>query len=461
MPAGRAGESGIFDAPVYALARQFRAADAVVVAAPFWDLSYPAALRTYIEYISAVGLTYHYDEDGCHGGCEAGVAGVPHQRRRREREDSVGVLHWRQLAAMFGIPQFDYVFAGGLDASPDTDGETLAAACGLAEKPGQNAVRTGRRAPMAPKIVCVAGPTACGKTTLGVLLAQKFNGEVVSVDSMQIYRGMTVGTAAPTEEEMQGIPHHMIAVADPTEQWSAAEYAARATAAVDSILARGKLPILVGGTGLWMDALIRGHGFAKGHAGGAVRRELEARFEQEGIEPLLAELRQVDPESAARLHPADTKRILRALEVYRETGETISAHNAATRQLPPRYDAVWIGLQFADRADMKALIDRRVDKMAEAGLLDEVRSLLAMGLPRNATAMQAIGYKEFLGVLDGTLTEQEALELVKLRSRQYAKRQLTWLRKNPAIHWIYWEKERDFARALQISTEILTASGLG
>ena len=283
---------------------------------------------------------------------------------------------------------------------------------------------------MAPKIVCVAGPTACGKTTLGVLLAQKFNGEVVSVDSMQIYRGMTVGTAAPTEEEMQGIPHHMIAVADPTEQWSAAEYAARATAAVDSILARGKLPILVGGTGLWMDALIRGHGFAKGHAGGAVRRELEARFEQEGIEPLLAELHQVDPESAARLHPADTKRILRAL-------------------------------QFADRADMKALIDRRVDKMAEAGLLDEVRSLLAMGLPRNATAMQAIGYKEFLGVLDGTLTEQEALELVKLRSRQYAKRQLTWLRKNPAIHWIYWEKERDFARALQISTEILTASGLG
>ena len=200
---------------------------------------------------------------------------------------------------------------------------------------------------------------------------------------------------------------------------------------------------------------------AGGHAGGEVRRELETRFDRDGIEPLLAELRQVDPESAARLHPADTKRILRALEVYLETGETISAHNAATRQLPPRYDAVWIGLQFADRADMKALIDRRVDKMAEEGLLEEVQALLAMGLPRNATAMQAIGYKEFLGVLDGTLTEQEALELVKLRSRQYAKRQLTWLRRNPAIHWIYWEKGRDFARALQISTEILTASGLG
>ena len=297
---------------------------------------------------------------------------------------------------------------------------------------------------MTPKIVCVAGPTACGKTTLGVLLAQRFHGEVVSADSMQIYRGMTVGTAAPTEAEMQGVPHHMIAVAEPSD-----------------ILSRGKLPILVGGTGLWMDALIRGHGFAGGHAGGEVRRELETRFDRDGIEPLLAELRQVDPESAARLHPADTKRILRALEVYLETGETISAHNAATRQLPPRYDAVWIGLQFADRADMKALIDRRVDKMAEEGLLEEVQALLAMGLPRNATAMQAIGYKEFLGVLDGILTEQEALELVKLRSRQYAKRQLTWLRRNPAIHWIYWEKDRDFARALQISTEILTASGLG
>ena len=314
---------------------------------------------------------------------------------------------------------------------------------------------------MAPKIVCIAGPTACGKTTLGVLLAQRFCGEVVSVDSMQIYRGMTVGTAAPTAEEMQGVPHHMIAVADPAEQWSAAEYVSRATPVVDDILARGKLPVLVGGTGLWMDALIRGHGFAKGHAGGAIRRELEARLEREGIAPLLEELRQVDPESAERLHPADTKRILRALEVYRETGSTISAHNAATRMIPPRYDAVWIGLQFADRADMKALIDRRVDKMVQEGLLDEVRALLAMGLPRNATAMQAIGYKEFLGVLDGALTEPEAIERVKLRSRQYAKRQLTWLRRNPDIHWIFWEKDRDFARALQISTEILSASGLG
>ena len=313
---------------------------------------------------------------------------------------------------------------------------------------------------MAEKIICVVGPTACGKTKLGVLLAKRFGGEVVSADSMQIYKGMTIGTAAPTAEEMEGVPHHMIAVADPAEQWSAARYAQAAIPIVEDILARGKRPILVGGTGLWLDAVVKGHGFAGGCAGGAVRKELQDRLAREGIGELLEELRQADPEAAERLHPADTKRILRALEVYRETGKTISAHNAETAALPPRYDAVWIGLQFRDRADMKALIDRRVDKMVEAGLLDEVRSLLQSGLPRDATALQAIGYKELLRVLDGTATEAEAIAEVKLRSQQYAKRQLTWLRRNPDIRWIWWEKERDFARALQISTEILAAAGV-
>ena len=313
---------------------------------------------------------------------------------------------------------------------------------------------------MPGKIICVVGPTACGKTKLGVLLAKRYDGEVVSADSMQIYRGMTIGTAAPTAEEMEGVPHHMIAVADPAEQWSAARYAQTAVPVVDDILRRGKRPILVGGTGLWLDAVVKGRTFAGGHAGGAVRKELQDRLAREGIGPLLEELRQVDPEAAERLHPADEKRILRALEVYRETGKTISAHNAETRDLPPRYDAVWLGLQFRDRADMKALIDRRVDGMVEAGLLEEVRRLLESGLPRDATALQAIGYKEFLGVLDGTATVEEALAEVKLRSRQYAKRQLTWLRRNPEIHWIWWGKDRDFARALQISTEILAAAGV-
>ena len=313
---------------------------------------------------------------------------------------------------------------------------------------------------MAPRIVCVVGPTACGKTTLGVLLAKRYGGEVVSADSMQIYRGMTIGTAAPTAEEMDGVPHHMIAVADPAEQWSAARYAQAAIPIVDDILKRGKLPILVGGTGRWRDAGGQGRELAPGQAGGAVRRELEAQLAAEGMEPLLQELRRVDPESAARLHPADTKRILRALEVYRETGETITAHDERTRSLPPRYDAVWLGLRFADREDMKALIDRRVDAMVRSGLEEEVRTLLQSGLPPSATAWQAIGYKEFLGVLEGTATMEQAVAEVKLRSRQYAKRQLTWLRRNPAIHWMEWEKERNFEQALQLSTEILTAAGV-
>ena len=189
---------------------------------------------------------------------------------------------------------------------------------------------------MAPRIVCVVGPTACGKTTLGVLLAKRFDGEVVSADSMQIYRGMTIGTAAPRLAEMDGVPHHMVAVADPAEQWSAARYAESAIPVIDDILARGKLPILVGGTGLWLDAVVRGHGFAGGHAGGEVRRTLQKRLAEEGIEPLLMELRQVDPAAAERLHPADEKRILRALEVWLETGKTITAHNEETKRLPSR-----------------------------------------------------------------------------------------------------------------------------
>lgn len=188
--------------------------------------------------------------------------------------------------------------------------------------------------------------------------------------------------------------------------------------------------------------------------------QLCERAAKEGIEPLREELKRVDPASAARLHPADEKRILRALEVYLETGKTITAHNAETASLPPRYDAVWIGLQFRDRAEMKALIDRRVDAMVDQGLLEEVRSLLQSGLPPSATALQAIGYKEFLAVAEGASSVAQAIEEVKLRSRQYAKRQLTWLRRNPAIHWIWWEKERDFARALQISTEILSDAGV-
>ena len=311
------------------------------------------------------------------------------------------------------------------------------------------------------QILCVVGPTACGKTRLGAELARCFGGEVVGADSMQIYRGMAIGTAAPTAEEMLGVPHHMIGVADPREAYSVGRYVAEASACVDDILARGKLPVVVGGTGLYLDALVAGRSFAAGGADTAVRRALTERRAAEGIEALYAELGRIDPPTAARLHLKDEKRILRALEIYYETGRTMTEHDAWTKTQPPRYRAVYIGLAFEDRADMRALIDRRVDAMMEAGLLDEVRALVESGVPKDATALQAIGYKELLSALAGERTVAKAAEEIKLRSRQYAKRQLTWLRRNKAIHWILWKKERDFPRALQISTEILRAAGLG
>lgn len=309
-------------------------------------------------------------------------------------------------------------------------------------------------------VLCVVGPTATGKTKMGVALAKRFNGEVVSVDSMQIYRGMAVGTAAPTAEEMEGIPHHMVAVADPAESWSAARYVQAADACVQDILRRGKLPVLVGGTGLYLDALIRGTDFAAGSQGTEIRQELQRRARNEGIETLLEELRRIDPIAAEKLHLRDEKRIIRALEVWQETGRTITEHDRLERQQPPKYDALYIGLDFIDRQDLRDRIDCRVDIMVEQGLLAEVKALLDSGLPRDATALQAIGYKQFLAVAESTATTEEAIAEVKLRSRQYAKRQLTWLRRNPDIHWILWEKEPDFPWALQNATDFLTAAGV-
>ena len=313
---------------------------------------------------------------------------------------------------------------------------------------------------MTPKLICVVGPTACGKTKMGVLLAQRYDGEVVSCDSMQLYRGMTVGTAAPTPEETAGVPHHMVGVIDPAEPYSVARYAEEAGACVDDILARGKQPVVVGGTGLYLDALLAGHDFAAGQFGGAVRKTLEARLAAEGADALLAELRQIDPERAAQLEPNDARRIVRALEIYCETGKTMTQHDRESKAVPPRYEAVKLGFAFEDRDDMKALIDRRVDAMVEQGLFDEVRALLDAGVPRDSTALQAIGYKECLAYLDGDASREDAVAEIKLRSRQYAKRQLTWLRRDRSIHWFYWKKTRDFQAALAFSTEILSQYGV-
>lgn len=311
------------------------------------------------------------------------------------------------------------------------------------------------------RVICVVGPTATGKTKMGVALAKRFGGEVVSVDSMQIYRGMTIGTAAPTAEEMDGVRHHMVAIADPAESWSVARFTEQADLCIGDILRRGKCPVLVGGTGLYLDSILSGRTFAPGHSGGEIRKSLQAELAREGIESLYRQLREIDPETAARLPIRDEKRILRALEVYRETGETLTAHDARTRLRPPKYRACTIGLTFRDRADLYARIDRRVDTMVERGLLREVETLLQTGLPETATALQAIGYKQFLSVYRGDTPVSEAVAEVKLRSRQYAKRQLTWLRRKDDIHWLLWEKDPDFPAGLQNATEYLLAQGLG
>ena len=282
-------------------------------------------------------------------------------------------------------------------------------------------------------ILCIAGPTASGKTALAVELAKDLNGEVVSCDSMQVYRRMDIGTAKPSPEEMQGIPHHMIDVAEPDEDFSVSRYCAMAAPIVDDIVARGKTAIIAGGTGLYMDSLIRGNDFAPFPSTG-VREKLEAEADEVGLPAMLARLREIDPDTADRVF--DRKRILRALEVYLETGETITEHNRKTRLIPPKYTPLWLGLDFADRGELYRRIDKRVDIMLEMGLMEEIRSLLDSGIPEKCTAMQAIGYKEFVNALEGREPLSQAAEEVKKASRHYAKRQLTWFRRNPAVRWL-------------------------
>ncbi len=313
---------------------------------------------------------------------------------------------------------------------------------------------------MPPKIIVIAGPTASGKTALSIALAKEFGGEIVSADSMQIYRRMDIGTAKPTMAERQGIAHHMLDVAEPDENFSVARYVDMASACVDDILARGKTPILAGGTGLYIDSLLSGRTFAPYPSTGW-RETLQQRGRDEGMEVLLEELRMVDPDAASRLHLKDEKRIIRALEVWHETGKTITQHNLDTQSIPPRYEGCWIGLNFERREDLWRRIDQRVDEMLEQGLVEEIRRLLLEGIDPKCTAMQAIGYKEMAEAVRANGDLQAAADEVRLRSRQYAKRQLTWFRKNQNIHWHLWGSTPDFAAACQFATENIRRSGIG
>ena len=305
-------------------------------------------------------------------------------------------------------------------------------------------------------IICIAGPTASGKTALAVEIAKMTNGEVVSCDSMQIYRRMDIGTAKPTREEMQGIVHHMIDIIEPTEDFSVSRYCETAAPIVDDILARGKTAIIAGGTGLYMDSLIKGNDFAPFPATGH-RQRLEKQLAEEGLQGLLTQLQTVDPEAALRSQ-GNPRRIIRALEVYCETGQTITAHNLKTQAIPPRYSPLWLGLDFEDRAELYRRIDLRVDIMLETGLVEEIQSLLASGIPANSTAMQAIGYKEFVHALSGNGSIAAAADEVKKGSRRYAKRQLTWFRRNRDMHWLTRKTGAENEEILAMARQILCGS---
>ena len=297
-------------------------------------------------------------------------------------------------------------------------------------------------------MIVITGPTATGKTALGVAVAKALNGEVIGADSMQLYKRMDIGTAKPTTAEMDGVPHHMVGIVEPDEDFSVSLYVEQATAIADDIIARGKIPVVVGGTGLYIDSLIAGRDFADSQSDDHLRQLLEQQYEAHGGAAMRALLHSFDPERADKLHPGDKRRIIRAIEVFMLSGSTLTQHDKETQERPKRYNPLWFALDFEDRQDLYNRINLRVDRMEILGLFEEVHELLESGLADDSTAMQAIGYKEAALALRDKLSREEALELIKLRSRQYAKRQLTWLRRNPEINWIRWKKSPDLRNGL-------------
>ena len=308
------------------------------------------------------------------------------------------------------------------------------------------------------KVLCVAGPTASGKTALAVRLAQLLDGEIVSADSMQIYRGMDIGTAKPDEAERGGVPHHMLDIADPSEEYSAARYAAEAGACVHDILDRGRLPIVAGGTGLYINALLGRLSFDEEPEDAGLRERLTREAREAGPEALYARLVRLDPEYAATVHPNNVRRVIRALEIMETQGITVTQRLEKARSRPPAFDAVMIGLCPEPRELLRRRIDARVDEMLAKGLCEEARRLYAQPLSR--TARQAIGYKELFAYLDGGRTLEQAAEDIRVHTRQYAKRQLTWFRADPTIHWISYGEDVKFSLILQNAQDICRSCGI-
>lgn len=308
-------------------------------------------------------------------------------------------------------------------------------------------------------LVVIVGPTASGKTRLAVDTALRYGGEVVSADSMQIYKGMDIGTAKPSLSEMRGVRHHMIDVVGPDENFSVADYVGSAREAIEDINARGKPAIVAGGTGLYVDSLISNTHFSpEEESDPRLRAELREKAGRKGGQALLGELAQFDPECAARLHPRDLGRIIRAIEVYRLTGVTMTESQRRSRLAPKLYDCCRIGLRFADRQVLYERINRRVDEMFAAGLEYEAKGLLDRYGARSLTSMQAIGYKELARYFEGEISLEEASETIKRGTRRYAKRQMTWFGREASTNWI--EADDEYANICKQAFSFIDNSGL-
>ena len=314
------------------------------------------------------------------------------------------------------------------------------------------------------KIVAVVGPTASGKSALALELARRLYGEIISCDSMQIYRRMNIGTAKPTETEMREIPHKLIDVSEPDESFSCADYVRLATEATEDILSRGGLPIFCGGTGLYLDAFLRGTDFETTEIDESLRRELEEFARENGNDALHEMLREIDPESAEAIHKNNVKRVIRAIEIYKTSGKTKSELDRLSLEGEPRYDAVVIGLRYSNRETLAKRIDARVDVMLEEGLLGETKALYEEGIfEKNTTATQAIGYKEMLGFIRGDMTLDEATDTLKSATRKYAKRQMTWFNAKNYVVWIDADDEngvRPFDDILADALSVLAKRGI-
>lgn len=297
-----------------------------------------------------------------------------------------------------------------------------------------------------PRVVAVGGPTASGKTALSVALARVFDGEIINADSMQIYKNLDVGTAKPSAEERQGIPHYLLDFLSPETPYSVADFTAAADPLIRDITARGRLPLVVGGTGLYITSLLSGMAFAPEKTDPAIRARLQARADTEGGAALYAELQRVDPDYAAQVHPNNLPRVIRALELFEATGRRMSDQRREARPAEAPYHALCLCLTCRDRAVLYSRIDRRVDEMVENGVLDEARQVYDH---RDAyrTAAQAIGYKEFFPYFEGTANLTECTERLKQATRNYAKRQLTWFRRQNDVVWLYLDEEDVTERA--------------